>query len=169
MVSETLYELTAELAELMALSNEPDVDPVTLLDTMEAVSGDYDTKMEGYAKVIADIDNQIESIKNEEKRLAARRKIKENNIARMKQVMFDSLKATGKKSAGGNLFTISIQANGGKIPVVVDWLTEDLPDELVKITRTPDIEKIREQLSIANPDVEKMAHFGERGEGLRIR
>lgn len=168
MARETLYELTSQLEMLMALSNDPDVDPQTLLDTMESVEGDYDAKMEGYAKVITSIEAQTKAIREEEKRLAERRKTKENNIAKMKKVMFESMKTVEKDVAGGNLFTIRIQKNGGNVPVIVDWLSEDLPDELVKITRTPDLEKIREQLMLGNQTVKKMAHFGERGESLRI-
>ena len=55
-----------------------------------------------------------------------------------------------------------------KIPVIVDVKdTSELPDDLVKITETPDLDAIRKYIEETGDLT--YAHFGERGESLRIK
>ena len=125
--------------------------------------------MESYAKVIKNLEADIDALKTEAKRLTDKRKVLENNIDRLKKAMFDSMKAVGKTKAGGQLFTVAIQKNGGKLPVIVaeDADLSILPDQLVKVVESPDLEAIRELLE-AGKVVEGFT-LGERGESLRIR
>jgi hypothetical protein len=75
--------------------------------------------------------------------------------------------ATGKRKFKTDLFSFSIQKNGGKAPVILDIKdTSELPDELVRIKEEPDMEAIRNMLDKGEC---KFAHYGERGEGLRIK
>ena len=163
-----LYELTADLITLQELLEES-VDDQLLQDTLEAVQGEYDVKMEAYAKVIKNLEADIDALKAEAKRLTDKRKVLENNIDRLKKAMFDSMKATGKTKAGGQLFTVAIQKNGGKLPVIVaeDADLSILPDQLVKVVESPDLEAIRELLE-AGKVVEGFS-LGQRGESLRIK
>lgn len=148
---------------------EEDVDADVLADTLEAVEGEYDYKLESYCKIIKNIESDVEALKAEAKRLTDKRKILENNIDRLKKSMFDSMKATGKDKVKGTLFTVAIQKNGGKIPVIVaeDMNTADLPDELVHIVESPDLDAIRERLEAGV--VIKGFTLGQRGESLRIK
>lgn len=161
-----LYELTGELIQLQEMLELEDVDPQVLTDTMEAVQGEYDFKLESYCKVIKNLDADITSIKAEVDRLNGKKKVLEANIERLKKAMFESMKATGINKVKGQLFTVSIQKNGGKIPVIVDVETSELPDELVTIIEKPNLDAIREVLERGES---KLAHFGERGETLRIK
>ena len=106
-------------------------------------------------------------IKAEETRLAARRKSIENNAARINDRLYKAMKSTGKTKFKTTLFSFSIAANGGKIPVVIDVDTADLPDEFVIITEKPDTEAIRAY--IEKHGTCAYAHYGERGESLRIK
>ncbi len=163
-----LYELTSDLITLQELLEES-VDDQLLQDTLEAVQGEYDVKMESYAKVIKNLEADMDALKTEAKRLTDKRKVLENNIDRLKKAMFDSMKAVGKSKAGGQLFTVAIQKNGGKVPVIMaeDADLSILPDQLVKVVESPDLEAIRELLE-AGKVVEGFT-LGERGESLRIR
>jgi chaperonin cofactor prefoldin len=163
-----LYELTSDLITLQELLEES-VDDQLLQDTLEAVQGEYDVKMESYAKVIKNLEADIDALKAEAKRLTDKRKVLENNIDRLKKAMFDSMKATGITKAGGQLFTVAIQKNGGKLPVIVSNNVDlsILPDQLVKVVESPDLEAIRELLE-AGKVVEGFT-LGERGESLRIK
>ena len=163
-----LYELTSDLITLQELLEES-VDDQLLQDTLEAVQGEYDVKMESYAKVIKNLEADMDALKAEAKRLTDKRKVLENNIDRLKKAMFDSMKATGKTKAGGQLFTVAIQKNGGKVPVIMADNADlsILPDQLVKVVESPDLEAIRELLE-AGKVVEGFA-LGERGESLRIK
>ena len=161
-----LYELTTDLLTLQELLESPLDDEEILKDTLEAVQGEYELKLEAYCKVIKNLEADMDALKNEAKRLTDKRKTLEANVDRLKKAMFDSMKATGTEKVKGQLFTVAIQKNGGKLPVVVDVPTEDLPDELVKIVESPDLEAIGKLLESGNC---KYAHYGERGESLRIK
>lgn len=165
-----LYELTSDLLALQEMLEE-NVDEQVLIDTLEAVQGEYETKLEAYCKVIKNLEADMEALKAEAKRLTDKRKVLENNVDRLKKAMFDSMKATGTDKVKGQLFSVSIQRNGGVVPIIYDKdnkkITANLPDELVEVVETPKLDVIREWLESGNA-VEGFT-LGERGESLRIR
>ena len=160
-----LYELTADLLTLQEMLEE-NVDEQVLIDTLEGVQGEYELKLESYCKVIKNLEADMEALKNEAKRLTDKRKVLENNVDRLKKAMFDSMKLTGTEKVKGALFTVAIQRNGGKLPVIVDVPINELPDELVKVVESPDLEAIAKLLEQGESP---LAHYGERGESLRIK
>ena len=159
-----LYELTAVYQRL-----QDQIEAGEDYEGILAVIGDeIETKADGYARVIRNMESQAAAFKEEEKRIAEKRKRLETSIERLKQNLFDSMKAIGKEKFKTELFTFSIQKNGGKIPVIVDVKdTSELPDDLVKITETPDLDAIRKYIEETGDLT--YAHFGERGESLRIK
>ena len=165
----SLYEVTGNILALQELLESPMDDEDILKDTLEAVQGEYEQKIEGYCKVIRNIETDIEAFKNEAKRLNEKAKILENNRDRLKKAMFDSMKATNTSKVKSGVFTVSIQRNGGKLPVIIaeGTTTDHLPDNLVIVTRTPALDAIRELLE-ADKVVEGFS-LGQRGESLRIR
>ena len=161
-----LYELTADVMLLQdMLENELD-DEQMLLDTLESVQYEYEYKLEQYAKVIRNLEADANAYKVEANRLNERRRVIENNIERLKKHMFDSMKATGINKVKGSVLNVSIQKNGGKLPVVLDCEVNELPDHLVKVVESANLEEIRKALEDGECEY---AHFGERGETLRIK
>ena len=160
-----LYEITGDLLTLQSML-EDSVEDQILLDTLEGVQGEYEVKLESYCKIIKNLEVDIDALKNEAKRLTDKRKLLENNIDRLKKAMFDSMKATNTTKVKGQLFSVSIQKNGGKLPVIVDVDTAYLPKELVKVVESPDLEAISKLLEQGESP---LAHWGERGESLRIK
>ena len=161
-----LYEITGNILALQELLENPLDDEDILKDTLEAVQGEYEAKIESYCKVIRNIEADIEAFKIEDKRLSEKAKMLENNRDRLKKAMFESMKATNTDKVKGQLFTVAIQRNGGKLPVIVDVETAYLPKELVKVTESPDLEAIAKLIDSGNT---QYAHYGERGESLRIK
>lgn len=163
-----LYELTSDLLVLQEML-EDSVDDQCLLDTLEGVQGEYEIKLESYCKVIKNLEGDMDALKAESDRLTAKRKVLENNVDRLKKAMFDSMKATNTPKVKGQLFTVAIQRNGGKTPVVQapDVDLSKLPDELVVVTEKPNLDAIRELLE-AGKVVDGFS-LGERGESLRIK
>lgn len=162
----SLYEVTGNILALQEMLESPLDDEDILKDTLEAVQGEYEQKIESYCKVIKNIDADIQAIKTEIARLSEKKKVLENNIDRLKKAMFDSMKATSTNKVKGQIFTVSIQRNGGKLPVIVDVETSELPDELVKVVESPDLEAIAKLIDSGNT---QYGHYGERGESLRIK
>ena len=163
----TMYELTADYLEVLDLANDPDIPPEVVADTLEGIGEEIEVKAENTAKILKELEASVAASKAEEKRLAERRKQLETNAQKIKERLFDMMKTTGKVKFKTDLFSFSIQKNGGKLPVVLDVKdTSELPDDLVKITETADLEAIRELLDSGDT---RFAHYGERGESLRIK
>ena len=162
-----LYELTANYLALQQMIEDPEADMQMINDTMEAIEGSIEEKADGYAKVIKNMEASIAAIKAEQDRLTARKNLLELGIKTLKKNLEASMIATGKRKFKTDLFSFSIQKNGGKAPVILDVAdTSELPDELVRIKEEPDMEAIRNMLDQGEC---KYAHYGERGEGLRIK
>ena len=163
----TMYQLTGEFLEVMTLASDPDIDPQAITDTLEAINAEIEVKAENTAVIIAELNAEAEKIKAEETRLNERRKALENHAARLKENLFNAMKATGKEKFKTTLYSFAIQKNGGKMPVVVDVDCSELPDELVTVTEKPNLDAIRAYLETNGES--KLAHFIERGESLRIK
>ena len=162
----SLYEVTGNILALQELLESPLDDEDVLKDTLEAVQGEYEAKIEAYCKVLKNIDADIEAFKMEAKRLNEKAKTLENNRDRLKKAMFDSMKATNTTKIKAGVFNVAIQRNGGKLPVIVDVDTAYLPKELVKVVESPDLEAIAKLIDSGNT---QYAHYGDRGESLRIK
>ena len=162
----SLYEVTGNILALQEMLESPIDDEDILRDTLEAVQGEYEAKIEAYCKVIRNIEADIQAIETEVTRLSEKKKVLKNNIDRLKKAMFESMKATNTNKVKGQIFTVAIQRNGGKLPVIVDVETAYLPKELVKVVESPDLEAIAKLIDSGNT---QYAHYGERGESLRIK
>ena len=163
----TLYELKGEYLQLLQLLEDPEVEEQIVLDTLEGIDFELEIKAENYAKIIKELEGNVEVIKVEKKRLSDKQSKLEDNIKRLKENLQAAMVETGKTKFKTELFSFSIQKNGGALPVIVDVDTSELPDDLVIITEKPDLKAIAKFLE-KNPDSE-LAHFGERGESLRIK
>ena len=164
----TLYELTGQMQMLLALMEDPDTDPQIIEDSLEAVSGERDVKLDGYGRVRAKMKADIAAIKAEEDRLANRRKAMENNVKRLETHVQDSMIQTGDTKIKTTLFTFSIQKNPPR--VVIDDPSRIPEGFLIPQEPKIDTASIKESLKSvdAGPMWEGICHL-EQGESLRIR
>ncbi len=163
----TLYELTGEYLELLELIESGEADEQLLMDTLEGIDGEIEVKADGYAKIILELKASVEIIKQEEERLAARRKSREACALLLKNRLEENMRFIGKKKFKTDLFSFNIQQNGGLQPLQVSDNIEDIPMRfLVKPDPVPDNAAIREYLK--DHEVE-WAKLLPRGESLRIR
>lgn len=158
-----LYELTAVYKRLQNQLEAGD----DVAGILEVIDDEIEVKADGYARIIQNMKAYADAYKAEEQRLADKRKKCEAGIERLKENLFNSMKETGKTKFKTDLFSFSIQKNGGADPVIVDVPTEKLPDDLVQITEKPDLKAIAAYIKETG-DI-SYAHFGERGESLRIK
>ena len=158
-----LYELKAIYQDLQnRIEAGEDLD-----DLLVTIDEQLEAKADGYARVIKNMEAQAEIFKNEEKNLAEKRKRLEDGAEKLRNTLYTAMKETGKTKFNTDLFWFSIRRNGGKAPVVLDVPEEDLPDELVKVTRKADKDAIAKYIEETGD--ETYAHIGERGEKLQIK
>jgi len=163
----TLYELTNDYINLLALAEDPDTDPEVLADTLEGLDGQLEDKADNYAKVIRQIESDVNGLKAEIERLQARKTAAQNNIDRMKANLEQMMIATDKTKFKTELFSFGIQKNPAKV-VMDEQYIENVPEEYLKY-KDPEIDrkKIAEDLK-AGKDLNGIAHL-EQSESLRIR
>lgn len=170
-----LYELTSDLLKLQELLEEGELDAEALADAMSYTKEEFSSKMEGYCKVIRNIENSISGLKAEEERMASRRKAMENNIKAMKSRMLDAMVTTDTKKVEGELFTISRAktAPSVKFDIPDDQITKLLSARwLVPVEPKVDKKLIKADLE-GDDEVLKFALEGichlESGESLRVK
>ena len=156
-----LYELTDSYQKILQLIEDGGEG---LEDTLESITDAIEEKADGYGKVIKNIEAQIEAIKNEEKRLADRRKSLESNVKRLKDSLYESMKLTETKRIKSELFTFNIQNN----PPSLNIENEDaIPFEYYQ-PQAPKLDK-KELLNAIKNGLEIEGVSIKQGEGLRIR
>lgn len=164
----TLYELSSEYMELLAMMEDPDADMEVINDTLEAIGGELEAKADGYARVMRQMDADAKAIKAEEYRLYNRRKAIENRSEWLKSRLQEVMEVTGKTKFKTELFSFGIQKNPPK--VVIDS-PEKIPEGFL-IPQEPKIDAaaIKESLKSADeaPIWDGIAHL-EQSESLRIR
>lgn len=159
----TMYELTGQWLELMAMAEDEEIDPQILADTIEQVEGDLEAKAENYAKVLRMLDGEAKAIDEEAKRLTARAKTIKGNMDRLKRSLEGMMIATGKRKFKTKLFSFCVQKNPARL--VLDDV-EAIPEEYwvpqVKLDNAAVKAAIEQGIEISG------AHL-EQGESLRIR
>lgn len=163
----TLYELTDNYRQILAMMEEEDIDQEAIKDTLEALSGDITEKAESYAIIMKELEAEAEKLKKEEDRLKRRRTALENHKEAMKDSLRNAMEMTGKKKFKTEHFSFSIQKNGGSLPVIIEN-ADALPERFKIFSWKADTEQLRNYLEMMGGNV-GYAKLGERGESLRIR
>ncbi len=152
-----LYELTELYQNIWELVGDDEVDVGTLESALSQVEDNIESKSESIAKLVKGIDGDIEALKEEEKRLAKRRKTLENKQNNIKLYLENQLKAMDIDKVKTPLFTISIQKN----PPSVHILNEELIPNKYKKTETT--------ISISKKDLLEDLKLGEIIDGAEIK
>jgi hypothetical protein len=90
-----LYEIANDYLALMQAIDDEEIPEEAIADTLEAITGEIEVKADNVACLLKNIDADVKAIKEEEKRLAERRKAKEKAHERLKQYLSDVLQRTG--------------------------------------------------------------------------
>jgi hypothetical protein len=105
-----LYELTGNYQLLLEKAEEVE-DLFSLTDTLEAIEESIQDKSENIVKLIRNWESDIFAIREEEKRLADRRKSLENKTSFLKEYLQYNLEQAGMDKIKRPTFSLSIQNN----------------------------------------------------------
>jgi hypothetical protein len=177
---QTLYAITAEyraLDQLLAEAEEAGVD----LSSLEvaaivtrwwvALDGDLQAKAARCIAVIREQEALSDAAKAEAARLAAYAASKAARAAKVREMVMTAMQAAQVKRLDTPLGAVTVAANGGKAPLVVDdvdpLMVQAVYPHLVEVKTTINKEAVREVLASGQPL--PFAAIGERGTHLRIR
>lgn len=162
-----LYEITQDYLQILSMMEDPELDPQTLADTMEAVEGELEIKAENYAKVMKNLEADVAGIKAEIDRLSERKKTIENNIKNMKSALQMAMEITGKTKFKTELFSFGIRKNAPSV-IMDEPYIENVPERFLKYSE-PTINRtaIKEAIQ-SGEDLEGIAHL-EQSTSLTIK
>ena len=164
----TIYELTSDYLNLLELAEDPDIDELAFMDTLEGIEGALEDKADNYAKIMRMLETDAKGIKAEEERLAKRRKTIEGNVSRMKSALQYAMESTGKVKFKTTLFSFGIQNNPASV-VMDEQYIENIPERFLKY-KDPEIDRkaIKDAIKAGDEDAMDIAHL-EQTRGLRIK
>lgn len=90
-----LYELTNDYITFLDLIENEDIPEDVMRDTLEAMQGEIEVKADSIACILKSLEAEANAIREEEKRLAERRKKKERAYERLKDYLTTYLLAAG--------------------------------------------------------------------------
>lgn len=163
----SIYEMTEEFRTLWSLMEEGTLDDDMLTGAFDVAKEDLAYKLEGYCKFLKNLESDIAGLKEEEKRIATRRRTMENTVERAKEAMKTAMLTAGEKKIPAGSFTVSVQSNPPSC--VIDCDLAGIPSKY-KIPQEPKIDKkaLLEDLKAEDNILKGVAHI-EQTESLRIR
>ncbi|GIN74000.1 hypothetical protein J14TS2_44750 [Bacillus sp. J14TS2] len=156
-----LYELSNSYQQIQSMIEDGQEG---LEDTLESINDAIEEKAVGYAKVIRNLEGQANTIMEEEKRLADRRKHLERNIKRLKDFLEASMINNNLRKIKTELFSFNIQKHPPGLEVLDD---KQIPEDFLipqdpKLDRKTIIQELRSGKEIPGVQIKQ-------GESLRIR
>ena len=121
----SLYQLTSDFSQLMEAEAEDEI-AMALVDML---AGEIETKAENICKLVKVLESTAASFKDEEKRIAERRKSLENKSARIREYMRDRLLSASIDKLNAGTFKVSVGLVGS---CIIDDITQ-LPPRFITI------------------------------------
>ena len=130
-----LFQLVGQYKKIQEMADE--LDEMTLVDTLESIEDAIEVKIENTAKLIKTWEAEAKVIKEEENRLATRRKTLENKIATLKAQIQGHLEELGLNKVKTPTLTVSLRNN----PYSVHVVNEGMIPEQFLIPQAPKVNK----------------------------
>ena len=164
----TLYSLTVQMQEILDMAESGEFDEELIANTLEGVEGEIEDKLDSYGVIVNELQDDVDKLDKEIKRLNAKKKTITGSIDYLKRMVMFTMGRMDKKKIKGERFTWSIVKNGGKAPVIYedDFNPLNIPEQFQMWDVQPDKALIREVLESGTEL--PFARMGERGESLRL-
>lgn len=141
----SLYSITEDLLTVIEGGMVVDMEHGEILfdaDNLEELEGEYLDKLEACGLYCKNETAEIEAMKEEEKRLSDRRRVKENKVKRLKEYMLQSMEATDTKKLDTPKCYISTRKSQ---KVVIDNEAK-IPRQFIKVTESVNKTEIKKAL-----------------------
>ena len=157
-----LYELSTGYKNIEYLLENGE-DKEKLEAVLNNLNDEIENKAENIAKIIKNYEGDIMAFKEEEKRIAERRRTLENIVKRLKEYLFNNMQLTNKTKFKKGTFSFNIVKNSPSAEITnADIISSDYK----VLTETIDKKAILEDLK-EGKDVQ--GAILKQGESLRIR
>ena len=171
-----LYELTEQQQQLISAlesiteQDAPDAEAAQIVESALAqIEGEIEAKFEACAKVVRQYEALADAREQEAQHLRARAGMARRNAARLKDWMMLAMESSGKRKVEAGAHTISLVANGGKLPLIIDeTVTPETVDATYVVTQLS-FDKTAIAADLEAGENIPWAKFGERGQHVRVK
>lgn len=136
-----IYQLNEQYLNILNMAD--DLDPEVLKDTLSSIEEPIQDKLSNIIGLVRSLENEVEMIQKEEKRLKQRKESRNNTIKNLKEVLFYTVSNVGETTDSGGK-RVKIKDN----PYLSSVYTQKNPPS-VKIL---DESKIPDEYRIKQPD-----------------
>jgi hypothetical protein len=133
-MSTALYVLADDYLAAAQQLADLDMDPQTVADTLEGLSGDLEVKATNVAMFVRNLEASAEQIKAAEAAMSARRKSIENRAASVRDYLKAQMERTGITKIECPYFKLAIRENP---PAVVIDAASQIPAEFMRQPEMP--------------------------------
>lgn len=125
----TLYELMSDYKNFITAVENGDIPEDAIADTLEAIEASIEEKIDNTACLLKVLAAEEKAIKEEEYRLAERRKAKANTYEKIKNYLSEMLLAMGKTEFESPRNKITFRKTPGKVvfddeKAFIDWASQ---------------------------------------------
>ena len=106
-----LFDISQEYMTVLEMAEDPNIDPQTITDTMEAIEADFEDKLDSIAYICSQLDGDIATLKKERDRIDALISSLGNNKERLKKYTESVMRLTGNLKVKTKRHTMWIQKN----------------------------------------------------------
>ena len=153
-----LYEIVEAYQNLSELEETEDIKKA-----LDVINDEFDVKAENIVKVIKNMEADEKALRDEETRLADKRRSISTKKEDIKEYLFSSMRAVGKTKTKAGIFNINIQKNPQLIKIIDENI---IPDKYkiasYKLDKKTLKEDIKDGLDIEGAELIQT-------EGIRIR
>lgn len=149
-----LYELTQEYQSVEAMLQNPDVDAQAVLDTLEAIAGEFEDKADNVACMVKDLEADAKAIKAEADALTQRARARAAKADRLREYLYQQMGLAGirKIETARNLLQIKKSPESVRVEdesAFLKW-AENHPEYLRQKPPEPDKAAIKEAVRAGN-------------------
>lgn len=143
----SLYEISGRLIELNYVMDSGDFSEECIRDTLEAIEGEFDDKVEGWCKWIKSIESDIKTAKEEAERLREKAKRDEKKIIKLKSTLAEYMNAVERPKVKTALFNVNRLKMNGKLDIDgLGNIPDEYKKEVTRVSKEADKDKIKEAL-----------------------
>jgi len=173
MKSLSLYSISEELAPLEDALEDAGGEVTdgnkALIQRLEELQLLTQSKVDAYGGYYKSLEALSNGIKDEEARLAERRKAVENKMKRLKDAAKQSMELRGIVKIEGKAFTVSLQKNGGKPPMVLRVAEDRVPEKWFRVKRELARDMIKDAILRGDEEAKSIGFLLEPEMSVRIR
>lgn len=160
-----LYEITGNMKEIENMISEG-VPEDQLIDSIELIKGDFESKGESILFLLANMNGDIEAFKAEEKRLSDRRRAIEKSKSKLEEYLVYNMQAMKLKKINGGTKSASLSKPRPVLSITDESL---IPDEYRSIKVVDSIDKKAALAALKGGAEIPGATIGESKPGLTLK